>query len=294
MTVEGFKEGFVETNGIQMHYVFAGTGSPVILLHGFPEHWYSWRHQIRALSEAGLCAIAPDLRGFGKTDKPDDGYDTNTLVKDISGLADGLGLKQFSVVGHDWGGPIAWLCAMHVPGVERLAVANGPHPGIYAQNLVTTTQFFRSWYIYLFQIPGVAERLLRRDNYRFIRAMFKDGQRRAPESITDDDIDKLVDAIKAPRALKSGLQYYRQNFWQNPAETWRKIKKVSVPTSITWGMKDQALVPDTRKKLERWVDAPLDLHIIEDAGHWIQQERPDEVNRILIEFLQKKPVSAQH
>ncbi len=294
MLKQDLKEGFVDTDDIRMHYVFAGSGPPVLLLHGFPEHWYSWRYQIDALSDAGFSAIAPDMRGYGKTDKPERGYDTDTLVADVAGLAKGLGLERYSIVGHDWGAPIAWLCAMHLPDVEKLAIVNGPHPGIYVQNLLTTSQFIKSWYIYMFQIPGVAERLLSRDNYRSIRTIFKDAQRRAPESISDEDVERLTDAMKIPGSLRSGLQYYRQLLRQSPLSSWKKLKKVSVPTSVTWGLKDSALVPDTRKKLEKWVSGPLDLNYIDDAGHFVQQERPDEINRILTGFLQKKSPLAQH
>lgn len=287
MLESGFKEGYVDANGIRIHYVFEGSGPAVFLLHGFPEHWYSWRYQLKSLAGAGMCAIAPDMRGFGKSDKPDNGYDLDTLAADVAGLAGELGFKRFSVVGHDWGGPVAWNLAMHSPDVERLAVANGPHPGIYLRNLATSSQILRSWYVYMFQIPGAAERILRRNNYRLIRAMFKEGQRRSPESISDEDIDRLTDAMRAPRVLKSGLQYYRELLRKNPVRSWRRLKKVTVPTSVTWGLKDRALVPDTRKKLERWVDAPLELNYIDGAGHWIQQERPDELSRILIDFLQK-------
>lgn len=292
--MQDVKEGFVDTGEIQMHYVFAGDGPAVLLLHGFPEHWYSWRYQIKALADAGYCAIAPDLRGYGKTDRPEKGYDTDTLVADVGGLAKGLGFEHYTVVGHDWGGPIAWLSAMQLPGVEKLAVINGPHPGIFVQNLLTTSQIFKSWYIYMFQVPGVAERLLSRDNYGSIRAIFIDAQRRAPESISDKDVERLTSAMTAPGALKSGLQYYRQLFRQSPLKSWRKLKKVSLPVSVTWGLKDKALVPDSRAKLERWVSGPLELNYIEDAGHFAQQERPDQVNRILVNFLQQNRATAQH
>lgn len=269
-----------------MHFVFAGNGEPVVLLHGFPEHWYSWRYQLKALSDAGFTAVAPDLRGYGQTDKPARGYEIESLVADVEGLTSALGFKKFSVVGHDWGGPIAWHVAMHVAGVKGLAVVNGPHPAIFLRNLLTSRQFLKSWYMYVFQIPGVAERVLRREDYRAIKLMFKDGQRRAPDKINDEDISRLTDEMRKPRAIESGLEYYRRAFRNNPIRAWRRIKKVKAPTAVIWSTGDRALIPDTRKKLEAWVDARLDLHYIEGAGHWAPQERPDEVNEILVDFLQ--------
>lgn len=285
---KNLQEGFVESNGIRMHYAFKGRGEPIIFLHGFPEHWYSWRYQLDGLAAAGFTALAPDLRGYGQSERPESGYDSDTLVADVIGFAEGLGFKQFNLVGHDWGGPLAWLTAMSTPAVKKLAIVNGPHPGIFARNLLTTSQLLRSFYMFIFQVPGLAERLLQRNDYQLVKLMFKDGQKRAPEKISDQDIERLTEAVRQPGTLKAGLSYYRQAFRRNPLKQYRELKKVEVPTCVIWGTSDRALVPDSKAKLARWVDAPFELHYLEGTGHWAPQEKPDEINRILSNFFATK------
>src|SRR5258708_10132657 len=165
----GCAEGFVETNGVRLHYVAAGSGPLVLLLHGFPEFWYSWRHQLPALAIRSRV-VAPDLRGYTLSDKPQTGYDLTTLINDISGLVAALGERRAHVVGHDWGGALAWALAIRDPDrVERLAILNAPHPALMLHELRPPRQLRRSLYIGLFQLGGSAARAVAPDDYALVR-----------------------------------------------------------------------------------------------------------------------------
>lgn len=279
------EHAFVETNGIRMHYVRNGEGPACLMLHGFPEHWYSWRHQIDGLAGAGIRAIAPDMRGYGDTDKPRNGYEIGNLVADVAGLIDALGLAKVTLVGHDWGGPIAWAAAMELPQVERLAILNGPHPRIYLRQLLTTSQLFKSWYIYMFLVPGLAERMLKRDDFRAVRASFRDAQRRAPQWVTDKDVEIMTDAMKQQGAVECGLRYYRANFGPSAFRRVSQTQPIDIPTLVIWGMSDRFVSAPSEGQLRRWVRGPLEYEQLPGVGHWVSQEDPETVNRLLIDFV---------
>src|SRR5579885_3573611 len=151
---ESWQHGMLTTNGIRMHYVTQGEGPLVLLLHGFPEFWYSWRFQIPVLAEQGYRVVAPDLRGYNETEKPKRGYDIPTLLRDIAGLIEGLGEQRAIIVGHDWGGVLAWQFAIDYPQMTtRLIIMNAPHPGAMLREMHTRSQRRISWYIFFFQLP---------------------------------------------------------------------------------------------------------------------------------------------
>lgn len=286
----GVTHAYATVNGINLHFVEKGAGPLVILLHGFPEMWWSWRHQIPALAQAGYRVVAPDLRGYNDTDAKGP-YDVDTLRDDVVALLDHLGAEKAVVVAHDWGGYVGWHLATTRPSrVDRLAVLNCPHPVLLQQALFTRpSQLRRSWYIFAFQLPILPERVLLRDKgqatARIVRSMAID-----KTNFGLDELEPLVAAIRKPgraaamvgwyrAALRAGLRGGRAG---PPA--LRAYAKITVPTLLLWAMDDHALgyddlVPGT----ERFVPG-LEIQTLARCGHFVQAERPDEVNRRLLEF----------
>lgn len=282
---EHWRHEYVETNGIRMHYVTQGEGPLVVLLHGFPEFWYSWRHQIPVLAEC-YRVVAPDLRGYNETEKPDgvEHYQLSLLVADIAGLIEALGEKRAAVVGHDWGGGIAWATAMQRPDVvERLIILNAPHLAVFQQHILKNPrQSARSWYMFFFQLPTIPESLLSLNHYAFIRRAFEG-------VLEDDEIDKYVEAISRPGALTGGINYYRANvsaeFLLGALGHPMEFPHITAPTLVIWGEEDAYLGRELIEGIEAYIDAPYTLRLIPDCGHWVQQEKPELVNQYMLEFL---------
>jgi len=285
---EKWQHRFVETNGIRMHYVEQGQGFPVLLLHGFPELWYSWRYQIPALASAGFRAIAPDLRGYGETDKPEgiEYYDIHHLVGDLVGLLDILGLKRAVIVGHDWGGIITWQMALMRPErVERVISLNTP---FMRRGRVRPTEAFsqvpdgRFNYILYFQQPGRAEA----DIEPNIEAWLETTTRSLATDqsfITEETLKVYCDAFRKG-GLSGPINYYR-NFdrnWETTVDL--EGRKITMPALMICAENDPITTPQMADGMERDV-LNLTTRLIRDCGHWTQQERPDEVNRLIIEFL---------
>ncbi len=275
-------------NGIRLHWVEAGSGPLVVLLHGFPEFWYSWRHQIPALAAAGYRVVAPDLRGYAQSGKPA-GYDSYTgaaLTGDVAGLVAACGAQRATVVGHDWGGVIAWLTALTRPEVvERLVVLNAPHPAVFARAVRNPWQAVRSAYMALFQLPVVPEAMLRANDFAMLRLALRAMSVR-PDAFTASDLDRYAEAFARPGALTGALAYYRVQgrSLARAARTARTPRTVTAPTLVIWGRRDPVLgvdladpgpdrVPDRR------------VEVVDDAGHFVQADAPEEVNRLLLEFL---------
>src|ERR1051326_3683973 len=189
--------GYISTNGIRLHCVSAGQGEPIVLLHGFPEHWYSWRHQIPMLSQYGQV-LAPDLRGYNLSDKPQGvkSYDIDILVADILGLIEQQGARRAIIIGHDWGGALAWWLAIYHPQrVNKLVVMNCPHPIAFQETVRSFDQFRRSWYMLFFQLPYLPERFMRGGNLLAnVKRIFR-GTAARRDAFTDEDIEKLTAAI---------------------------------------------------------------------------------------------------
>jgi pimeloyl-ACP methyl ester carboxylesterase len=277
----------IDVGSTRLHVVQEGKGPPVILLHGFPEFWYSWRHQIEALASKGFTAIAPDLRGYNLSDKPKGVslYRMDYLVDDIIGLMSVLGHPAAHIVGHDWGGVIAWvLAAQQSDRVNKLVVLNAPHPVRMAQALVHRSQLRRSWYIFAFQVPGLPEWYVRQPGFiaRRLRAWGLD-----PGMLSDDELARYEEAIRMPGAARAALNYYRAAV-RHPT---LKIPMVRRPALVIWGDRDGALGPELLDGLHHHA-SDLRIHRIPHAGHFVQQEAPEEVSAALIDFL-REPAHAQ-
>lgn len=280
-----YEEKFIETNGIHLHVVEAGskTGAPVILLHGFPEFWYGWKKQIPALVDAGYHVIVPDQRGYNLSDKPTgaNAYRVNELVNDIVGLIDVLEYEKVNLAGHDWGAMVAWtLAILHPERLHRLSIMNVPHPKVMSRFLRRDLeQMRRSWYAAFFQLPWLPEIGLRSNDWRgMLRALRGSGK---IHTFTNEDIAEYKKAWSQPGALTSMINWYRAIFRYQP--TMPPGARVRVPTLMMWGMQDVALSHRmARPSLDYCDDGKLTF--FEDATHWVQHDAADEVNRLLIEF----------
>lgn len=283
----GWQHTFVETNHIRLHCVMQGEGELVILLHGFPEFWYSWRYQIPVLARR-FKVVVPDLRGYNDSDKPETGYDLNTLSADIRGLIESLGYSRAHIVGHDWGGLVAWQLAQRFPHyLNRLVVLNAPHPQRLAEELVSNLdQLRRSWYMFAFQVPGLPEWLIQQNLKSFVQDVFR-GQAVRKGAFTAEDTQLYEVALQKPGVLAAALNCYRQLL--SPANLWRYWRRspepVTVPTLVLWGEEDTLLSTKLTEGLENLIKAPFKLKFVPDCGHWIQQEAPQTVNRELLSFL---------
>lgn len=283
---------YATVNGVKLHYAEAGRGELVLLLHGFPEFWYSWRHQIEALSPH-LHVVAPDMRGYNLSDKPErpEDYRIEVMVEDVIGLLDHFGAKQAAIVGHDWGASVAWALAQKYPQrISKVAALQVPPAPVWRANM-TVKQFLRSWYMLFFQIPTLPESLISKNDFEGIRKVFKETVGRK-DSFSDADIEKYVEALRQPGAAKAGIDYYRGNIRRLVARMNKRGAKKSlvhgrirVPTLFIYGEKDHAVVPATVNNVRGFIDAPYFELRIPDAGHWVQNEAPKEVNAALLKFL---------
>jgi pimeloyl-ACP methyl ester carboxylesterase len=283
---DSWTHNYANVNGIRMHYVAQGEGPLVVLLHGFPEFWYSWRHQIPFLAKK-YRVVAPDMRGYNETDKPGAGYDVDTLAEDIVCLIRHLGAEKAIVMAHDWGGGVAYHLAYRNPEVlDKLVIMNAPHPFHLMKALRSSgAQRRKSWYMFFFQLPLIPEASLKANNYYVIKRIFSRSTVRK-EAFTGEDIEKYMEAWGKPGALNRGINYYRMAFRKGTG-LWRfyQGKKIQAPTLIIWGEKDAFLGMELTRDLEQYSAAPLSIKHIPKCGHWVQQEAPEEVNRYLGEFL---------
>ena len=280
-------------NGVRLHYVEAGDGPLVLLLHGFPEFWYSWRDQIPALAEAGYHVVAPDMRGYNDSEKPHgvESYRVEELVGDVVGLMDHFGEDEAYVVGHDWGGAVAWEVGIrHPERVAKLAVLNAPHPGRFREVLRTPAQLRRSWYMFFFQLPWLPEAYLSARNYDSIEGIFRDTPVNS-DAFSEADVQRYVEAASQPGALTGSINYYRALFRDAVPTGLRSLVggsspflDVTVPTLLIWGMEDFALGNELTEGLDRWIP-DLRIERLSDASHWVQNDRPEAVNESLIGFL---------
>jgi pimeloyl-ACP methyl ester carboxylesterase len=285
---------YAAVNGVRLHYVEAapqdaaakGRAGVCCALHGFPEFWYSWRHQIPALAAAGFRVLAPDLRGFNESDKPAGvaPYTLDALAGDVLGLIRHAGAERAALAGHDWGGVVAWHVALrHPEAVTRLAVLNAPHPAAYRRQLRTPGQLLRSWYVFFFQLPRLPERVIRSGDFALLGRLLR-RQPVRPGAFTPEDVRRYKDALARPGALTAALNYYRAAFRHNPYPRGQDFPPLPVPTLLVWGERDPYLGLGLTRGLSRWVP---DLHVerLRDASHWVQNDAPERVNRLLIGFL---------
>lgn len=288
MAEESWSETYVEANGIRFHCVTQGEGDLVILLHGFPEFWYSWRHQIPFLARR-FKVVAPDMRGYGETDKPEsiESYDASNLTADVAGLIDAFGYEKAHVVGHDWGGVVAWLFAVaHPDKLDRLAVLNAPHPAVFAKNVTRNPrQMLRSWYMLFFQVPGVPEAALKAFDCFALKRSFTSWAI-DKSAFSDEDLARLAEAACRPGALTGGMNYYRAMLRNGRLlEQGKHFPKIKSPTLLIWAEQDRALGKELTFGLDPYFEEGIEIEYIPNCSHWVQQEQPLLVNQFLDEFL---------
>lgn len=283
-SVSELRHEYVEVNGIRMHYVTAGQGPLVLMLHGFPEFWYAWRKQIPALAEH-FTVVAPDQRGYNETDKPAWGYEVDVLVADALGLIEALGHERAMLVGHDWGGAVAWATAIaHPQRVERLAILNTPHPKVFARHLRDNrAQMRRSWYMGFFLLPALPELAFRANDYALVERIFRDVT--PPGTFSDEEIAAYKDALSKPGAMTAALNWYRTAGRRGTGGLYAgPERRCEVPTLLIWGENDIALGAEMVDDIPEFV-TDLTVRRLPGVSHWVQHEAPDEVNRYLLEFL---------
>jgi pimeloyl-ACP methyl ester carboxylesterase len=315
--MSGITHRTIKTNGINMHVAEAGEGPLVLLVHGFPESWYSWRHQLPALAAAGYHAAAVDVRGYGRSDAPEpiEAYSMKNMTADMAGVVEALGETQAVVVGHDWGAPIAWTSAVLYP--DRFRAVAGLSVPYTGRPPLAPTQLFKQmfqdnfFYILYFQKPGVAEAELEADVRRSVRtflfaasgdapaaaffvgkkkgAGFLDGMpepEQLPPWLTDADVDYFA-AEFARAGFRGGLNRYR-----NMDRDWEELPqlqgaKIKQPAAFIAGERDGviAMNPSGIETMKQNCDDLRSVVLLPGAGHWTQQERPNEVNAALVAFL---------
>lgn len=286
-----WKHEYITTNGIKLHYVTQGEGSLMLMLHGFPEFWYSWRNQIPEFAK-NFKVVALDLRGYNDSDKPQpqSAYVMDEFIQDIEGVIKGLGYDKCVLVGHDWGGAIAWSFAYaHPEMVEQLIILNMPHPAKFSEGLRTPQQLLRSSYIFLFQLPGIPELLLQSSDYQAIETAFT-GMAVNKNAFTKADIEAYKDAVGKRGALTAMLNYYR-NILQHRLinRSWGILE---VPTLMIWGESDTALGKELTYGTEMYV-RNFTIKYIPNCSHWVQQEQPQLVNQYMREFLASYAISKE-
>jgi pimeloyl-ACP methyl ester carboxylesterase len=286
------KHHYVDLNGVRLHYAAIGQGPLILFLHGFPEFWYEWRNLLPEFGKDHL-AVAPDMRGFNVSSKPSvlEQYRMKHLVEDVRALAGHLGHQKFVLVGHDWGGAVAWAFAIsHPECLEKLVIVNAPHPGVFARELQHNPgQQKASQYMLMFRTPQAEEKLAA-NNYRWLLNAFGlDGA-----LLSKEEQQAYIEAWSQPGSLTGGLNYYRAhragppdsrfeessgNFAVDPARL-----TVNVPTLVVCGEKDTALLTGNLDGLSEFVPQ-LTVKRIPDGTHWVIHEKPADVAHLIREFL---------
>jgi epoxide hydrolase 4 len=269
---------------IELHAVAAGPsdGPVVLLLHGFPEFWYSWHKQIEPLATAGFRVIVPDQRGYNASSKPRGAaaYALSDLTSDVLAIADQLGAQRFFLAGHDWGAAVAWSVALlHPQRVAKLSILNVPHPSVMRRFLKTNRrQLRRSWYMFFFQLPFLPEAALSAFDFRLgVRSLVRSSR---PGTFSPEDLAKYRAAWSQPGALTAMINWYRAAFRYRskfPDST------VHVPTRILCGLRDAFLLSDMANDSLRYCDS-AELYTFANASHWLQHEEPGRVSELLIDF----------
>jgi pimeloyl-ACP methyl ester carboxylesterase len=265
-----------EVDGVGIEYEVTGEGRPVVLIHGFPDSGRLWRNQVPALARAGFEVIVPDMRGYGASDKPEsvDAYAMHLLVGDVLAVMSHAGAERAHLVAHDWGAGVAWaLTTVAAPRVDHLVAMSVGHPSAFRGAGLEQRQ--RSWYMLLFQFEGVAEQWLSGDDWANFRRWAQ-----------HPDAEQVIAELDSTGALTPGLSYYRANL---PAESWLqtdlRLPQIQVPTMGVWSSNDFALTEAQMTGSEDQIAAPWRYERIDGAGHWMQLEAPDELNRLLLDFL---------
>jgi pimeloyl-ACP methyl ester carboxylesterase len=277
------REGYAEVGDQHLHYVEAGEGQLIVLLHGFPEFWFGWRRQIAPLAAAGFRVVAPDTRGYNLSSKPEgfEAYGVDLLADDISGFIKELGAESALLVGHDWGGSIAWTVAMNHPEVvDRLAILNAAHPRRLSAGLHNPNQLRKSWYFFFFATPGLPEDVVPARNWHFFRHFLHEAQ----PPYTPEEFERYVDAWSQPGAASGMINYYRASVRQSQKEATAKLRPISAPTLVIWGEQDSYLGSDLAEPARDDVPNLDRVERLADASHWVHHDESERVNRLLIDF----------
>jgi pimeloyl-ACP methyl ester carboxylesterase len=277
------REGYADIGDQRLHYVEAGEGPLIVLLHGFPEFWFGWRSQIASLAAAGFRVVAPDTRGYNLSSRPQDvaAYDTGLLAEDIRGLIQERGAETAMLVGHDWGGTLAWTLAMNHPEVvDRLVVLNAAHPRKLSQGLHHPAQLRRSWYFFFFDLPDLPETVVHANNWHFFRHFLRD----ARPALTPEETDRYVEAWSQPGAATGMINYYRSSVRTPPKKAEAAIQPIQAPTLVIWGEADHYLSPDLAEPDHDDVPNLDRVERLPDASHWVHHDEAERVTQLLIDF----------
>ncbi len=291
-----FQNQYAEVNGIRLHYISVGKGKLIMFVHGFPEFWYEWEKQLIEFGQ-DYQAVAPDLRGYNLSSKPSDveKYHVKYLIEDLRALAAHLGHEKFIMVGHDWGGGVAWSAAMRHPELlEKLVIINSPHPAVFARELLNNPDQQKASQYMLILRSAEAERVLSENNFaRLSDVLVQFGSK---WEMSEERRLKYIDAWSQPGALTGSLNYYRASPLYPPTSTEDKeqIKSilnlpkemlaVRVPTLVIWGEQDRALLTGNLDGLEEYIE-DLTLKRIPDGTHWVIHEQPELVNTLIRDFI---------
>ena len=271
----------LDANGLSFVADSAGQGDAVaLLLHGFPESRASWRRQLPAFTALGWRAVAPDLRGYGDSSRPlgKEAYRIERLVDDVAALFDALGARRRVLIGHDWGGAIAWAAALRGLPLDGLAILNAPHPAAFRRALETWDQRRRSWYMAFFLLPWLPELLLTwKDGRELVRGLARQTAHWPPELL-----EEMRRNLVAPGAATAMLNYYRANI-PRYGKAGAPPARIECPTLLIWGEDDIYLNPGLASGNEAFA-GNLTVHRLPGVSHWVQQDAPDEVNRLIAEW----------
>jgi epoxide hydrolase 4 len=276
------REGYAQVGDVTLHYVEAGEGPMVVLLHGFPEFSYGWRLQIPQLAAAGYRVVVPDMRGYNLSSVPRGikAYGADSVADDVAALIRELGAESAFVVGHDWGGTVAWTLAMNHPElVDRLAILDAAHPRKLQKGLFKPRQLARSWYFFFFALPWLPERIVRARRFRFFQRFLRD----ASPAYTPAEMDRYIEAWSQPGALTGMIDYYRHSVFESPIKAKKAIRTISAPTLVIWGKRDRYLGPTLAEP--EHADVPnLDRVERLPASHWVHHDQAKRVNELLVDF----------
>jgi pimeloyl-ACP methyl ester carboxylesterase len=276
---------FIDVDGIILHTLIAGPedGPLAVLLHGFPEHWVSWRKQIPALAQAGYRVVVPDQRGYNRSSKPWGirPYRLDALTKDVANLIEKLDRKTAVIIAHDWGGGVGWQFAADYPRMtDKLIIMNAPHPqAMWREFRKGWDQRLKSWYMLFFQLPLLPELIFTIDPHQTAKQTFQQ-MTSQPGAFTEDEVEMMAVAMSQPRAMTSMINWYRALRYPAANQT----AHISTPTLLIWGEQDFALSRALTEDLEQWVPN-LQRHYVPNSNHWVQNEAPEEVNGAMLSFL---------
>jgi pimeloyl-ACP methyl ester carboxylesterase len=279
----GVREGYADLGEVQLHYVEAGDGPLVVLLHGFPEFWYGWRLQIQALAAAGFRVVVPDMRGYNLSSRPKgvDSYGIEKLAGDVRDLVHERGAQSALLAGHDWGGSVAWATAMNHPEiVDRLAILNAAHPRKLSEGLHHPGQLRKSWYFFFFALPDLPDAIVHANDWHFFRHFLHD----ARPAYTAEEMDRYIEAWSQPGAATGMINYYRSSVRTPAKKAEAAIHPIKAPTLVIWGQRDAYLGQELAEPEHDDVPGLERVERLPDASHWVHHDDAERVNQLLTNF----------